>query len=142
MLDDVIGESVRPRRTNVTLLTLFAGCALVLASLGVYGVVRYSASQRNREFGIRVALGARGNPLIGLLVTELTGAVVLGLVVGLAGAWGLSRVLTALLYGIEPRDAGTFLAAPFALLIPAVLAALVPALKASRLDPTAVLRAE
>ncbi len=142
MLDEIIGESVRPRRTNVTLLTLFAGSALALASLGVYGVVRYSASQRNREFGIRAALGARGKALIGLLVTELSGAVVVGLLVGLAGAWGFSRVLTALLYGIEPRDVKTFLAAPFALLIPAAVAVLIPALRASRVNPVEVLRAE
>jgi putative ABC transport system permease protein len=142
MMDEVISASVRPRRTNTVVLGLFAGLALLLSSLGVYAVVRYGVSQRYREFGIRIALGARKETLLSLVAGEMTGAVVVGLLLGLGGAWGLSRVLAALLYGVEARDLGTFVAVPLILLLPAAIATLIPALRAARVDPTEVLRAE
>jgi predicted permease len=142
MMDEVISASVRPRRTNTVVLGLFAGLALLLSTLGVYAVVRYGVSQRYREFGIRIALGARKETLLGLVVGEMTGAVIVGLLLGLGGAWGLSRVLEALLYGVDARDLGTFVAVPLILLLPAAIATLIPALRAARVDPTEVLRAE
>ncbi|MGQ0703515.1 MAG: ADOP family duplicated permease [Gemmatimonadales bacterium] len=142
MMDEVISDSVRPRRANTLILALFAGLALVLSSLGVYAVVRYGASQRNREFGIRLALGARTGTLLGLIAGEMVVAVGVGLVIGLGGAWGLSRVLASLLYEVDAHDVSAFAAAPLLLLIPALLATLLPALKASRVDPTQVLRTE
>ena len=142
MMDEVISDSVAPRRANTWGLTLFATLALVLSSLGVYAVVRYGASQRNREFGIRLALGARTRTLLGLITAEMAIAVLAGLVIGLAGAWALSRVLASLLYEVDAHDLGSFVAAPLLLLVPALLATLLPALKASRTDPTQVLRTE
>jgi predicted permease len=142
MMDQVISESVRPRRANTLILGLFAGLALALSSLGVYAVVRYGASQRNREFGIRLALGARTQTLLGLIAGEMAISVLTGLLIGLAGAWGLSRVLASLLYEVDAHDLGAFAAAPLLLLLPALIATLLPALKASRVDPTQVLRTE
>jgi predicted permease len=142
MMDQVISDSVSPRRANTWGLTLFAVLALILSSLGVYAVVRYGASQRNREFGIRLALGARTRTLLTLITGEMAIAVLAGLVIGLAGAWGLTRVLASLLYEVDAHDLGSFVAAPLLLLIPALVATLLPALKASRTDPTQVLRAE
>jgi predicted permease len=142
MMEEVISDSLAPRRANTWGLTLFATLALVLSSLGVYAVVRYGATQRNREFGIRLALGARTRTLLGLIAGEMAMAVLTGLVIGIAGAWALSRVLASLLYEVDAHDLGSFIAAPLLLLAPALIATLLPALKASRVDPTQVLRTE
>jgi predicted permease len=142
MMDEVIGRSVAPRRTNTILIATFAGLALVLAALGVYSVVAYGVTQRTREFGIRAAFGATGHDLVGLVSREMALVLAAGTVVGLAAAWPLSRVLTASLYGVQPHDPATFAIVPLLLLPPAVVATLVPALRAMRVSPSEVMRGD
>jgi len=142
MMDEVIGKSVAPRRTNTILIATFAGLALVLAALGVYSVVSYGVAQRTREFGIRAAFGATGRDLVGLVSREMFVVVAIGTVSGLVAAWGLSRILAALLYGVEPHDPTTFAIVPLLMLPPALLATLLPALRAMRVSPSEVMRGE
>jgi len=142
MMEQVVGASVLPRRTNTALIALFAGLALVLSALGVYAVVAYAVAYRTRELGIRAALGATGRDLLTLVSREMIGVIAFGIVAGLAGAWALSRVLSSLLYDVNPRDPATFIVVPLLLLLPAVVATLIPALRAVRVDPTQVMRAD
>src|SRR6185312_14119792 len=122
MMDDVIATSVAPRRTNTVLIAIFGALAL--------------------EFGIRAALGATGRDIAALVVGEMAPVVATGLALGMLGAWALSRVLASLLYGVGAHDVATFVAAPVVLIIPALLATLVPVRRAMRVDPTEVMRAE
>ena len=142
MMDQVIGASVLPRRTNTMLIALFAGLALFLSALGVYAVVAYAVAQRSREFGIRAALGATGRDLLTLVSRETTRSIAVGVVIGLAGSWALSRVLASLLYGVDPRDPVTFVVVPVVLVWPALIATVIPALRAARMDPTQVMRSD
>ena len=142
MMEQVIGASMLPRRTNTMLIALFAGLALVLSALGVYAVVAYGVAQRTREFGIRAALGATGRDLLTLVSREMVVAVSLGVAIGLAGAWGLSRVLASLLYQVDPRDPATFMVVPLVLVVPAVAATVIPALRAAHVNPTQVMRSD
>ena len=142
MMEQVIGASMLPRRTNTMLIALFAGLALVLSALGVYAVVAYGVAQRTREFGIRAALGATGRDLLTLVSREMVVAVSLGVAIGLAGAWGLSRVLASLLYRVDPRDPATFMVVPLVLVVPAVAATVIPALRAAHVNPTQVMRSD
>jgi putative ABC transport system permease protein len=141
-MDEVIGTSVAPRRTNTILIATFAALALILSALGVYSVVAYGVAQRTREFGIRAAFGATGRDLVGLVSREMLVVVAIGTVSGLVAAWGLSRILATLLYGVEPRDVTTFAIVPLLLLPPALLATLLPALRAMRVRPSEVMRGE
>jgi predicted permease len=142
MMDQVISASVTPRRTNTILISVFAALALVLSALGVYAVVAYGVAQRTREFGIRAALGATGWNIVGLVSREMAKAIGVGIAIGLAAAWALSRVLAALLYEVDARDPATFVMVPLVLLLPAIAATLVPALRATRVNPTQVMRAD
>ncbi|HYC52315.1 MAG TPA: ABC transporter permease [Gemmatimonadaceae bacterium] len=142
MMDDVIGASVAPRRTNTILIGLFAALALALAALGVYAVVSYGVAQRTREFGIRAALGARGSDLVSLVAREMVGAIAAGLLLGLGAAWALSKVLASLLYEVDARDAVTFAVVPLVLVLPAIVATLIPAVRAMKVSPTEVMRAD
>jgi putative ABC transport system permease protein len=142
MMEDVIRTSVAPRRTNTVLIAIFAGLALALAALGVYAVVSYGVTQRSREFGIRSALGASGRDLLGLVAREMVGIAVLGVAIGLAGAWTFSRMMTTLMYGVDVHDPATFVLVPLVLLVPAALATLLPASRATRVNPAAVMRVE
>jgi predicted permease len=142
MMNDVIDQTIAPRRTNTTLLTLFALVALILAVLGVYSVVAHGVAQRARELGIRAALGATGRDLIALVAGEMGWSMVLGTVGGLAGAWALSRALTAFLYGVSAHDPVTFVMVPLILLVATALATLIPALGVLRVNPAEVMRAE
>jgi predicted permease len=142
MMDEVMSRSLAPRRTNTMLVAIFAGLALLLAALGVYAVLAYGATQRAREFGIRSALGATGRDIVALVSGELVVMTLGGVVVGLAGAWTLSRVLATLLYGVDVHDPVTFASVPLVLLIPVAIATLVPALRAARVNPTEVMRAD
>jgi putative ABC transport system permease protein len=142
MMEEVISAAVAPRRTNTILIALFAVLAVLLSALGVYAVVAYGVAQRRREFGIRAALGATTRDLLALVSGESSRFVALGVVIGLAGAWAASRVLTALLYEVDARDAATFVSVPFVLLLPAALATLVPAIRATRVNPADVTRVD
>jgi predicted permease len=142
MLQDVVRASVAPRRANTVLISAFAGLALVLAVLGVYAVVAYGVAQRARELGIRAALGATGRDLVQLLVGEMVPVTLAGITLGLGAAWALTRVLSSLIYGVSLHDALTFVVVPIVLAIPALVASLLPARRAMRVNPVDVIRAE
>jgi predicted permease len=142
MMDDVIAKAVAPRRTNTVLITIFGGLALLLSAFGIYAVISYSVAQRAREFGIRAALGASARGIAVLVGRELIPMVAIGLAIGLAGAWSLSKVVASLLYGVEPHDLATFVVAPAVLAIPAVIAAWPPIRRAMGISPMEVMRAE
>lgn len=141
-MDEVVAASVAQRRTNTQLITAFSAAALLLAIVGVYGVVAYGVAQRRRELGIRAALGATSSDLARLVAREGLAMAVAGVVLGLAGAYACSRVIASMLYGVTPTDAATFVLAPSLLLVLVVGATLVPARRAARLDPTEVMRAD
>ena len=131
-----------PARLGAMAFTLFAGLALALAVLGVYGVVSYAVARRTREVGIRLAVGAQPRALVRLLMREGVGLVAAGIVIGLLLGFGSARVLQTLLFGVGAGDPLTFIGAPVLLMSVGALAALLPALRASRVDPANVLRAE
>jgi predicted permease len=141
-LQDVVDRASSPRRFVVLLLASFAGFALLLASLGIYAVISYSVSQRQRELGIRMALGASGGELRRQILRETFRLAGLGLAVGLPIAWVLSRSMSSLLYGIDASDPLTFSAMIGTLAAVAALAGYLPALRASRTNPLVALRAD
>ncbi|MGH9475898.1 MAG: ADOP family duplicated permease [Terriglobales bacterium] len=141
-LPQVLAASTAPRRYETSLGSLFALCAVVLAAIGLYGVLSYAVSRRAREIGIRMALGAqRGDVLLAVVRQGLTLALA-GVAIGLAAALVFTRLLSSLLYGIRPDDPLTFLAVAVVLLAVALLASWLPARRATRLDPTVALRNE
>jgi predicted permease len=142
MMDEVVSTSVAPRRANTLLISAFAMLALVLAALGVYAVVSYGVTQRAREFGIRSALGATGQDLVRHVAAEMVPVTAIGVAVGLGGAWALARVLSSLVFGVDVHDAATFALVPLALVLPVVLATLVPARRAMRVNPAEVIRVD
>ncbi len=141
-LEDVFAESIaRPRLTAVA-MSIFAGAALLLAALGVYGIVAYSVSQRSREFGIRVALGARPSQIIGMVVGQNLRIVALGLGVGLLAAIPATRLLRGLLYQVGPNDPATFVAIGVMLAVVAIVASYLPARRGTQVDPVVTLKSE
>jgi putative ABC transport system permease protein len=141
-LDAYLSQSVAQRRFSMMLLGAFSALALVLAAVGIYGVLAYSVAQRTREIGVRMALGARDATVAGMVVREALGVVGAGLAVGVAGALALTRVLATLLYDISPTDPLTFATVTLALGAVAVAASYFPARRAARVDPIAALREE
>jgi predicted permease len=139
-MEQVITESVAPRRLAVVLLGAFAGLALVLAAVGVYGVMSWVVERRRQEIGIRVALGARRGDVVWLVVRQSLRLAGLGIVIGLVGAWGVTRLLGGLLYGVGATDARTFVAVAVVLGAVAATAAWVPARRAAGVDPISALR--
>ncbi len=141
-LEQLLGTSVAPRRFNMMLLGIFAGVALVLAAVGLYGVMSYSVSWRTHEIGVRMALGAKRGDVLRLVVRQGMTMTLLGLGIGLIGAFLLSRVMRGLLHGISPTDPLTFTGVSIVLLAVALLACLLPARRATRVDPIVALRTE
>jgi len=141
-LDDVVDRAVSPRRFVVVLLGGFALLALLLASLGIYGVVSYSVNQRTQEIGIRMALGASAGHVQFRVLRETVGLALAGSLVGVVGAAAVARLLESLLFGVQPGDAFTFVAMTLALTSVAALAGYLPARRASRIDPMSALRSE
>jgi putative ABC transport system permease protein len=141
-LEQVFAESTARQSFNMTLLSVFSGIALLLAGIGVYGMLSYSVKQRAQEIGIRMALGAQGADVRGMVVRQGMLLAVLGIVIGLAGALALSRVLTTLLFGVKPNDPLTFAAVAAVLALTALAACWIPAHRATRIDPLIALRYE
>jgi putative ABC transport system permease protein len=139
-LEEVLAESVSSRRLQTFVLGAFSVFALLLAAAGLYGLVAWSVAQRTREFGIRAALGARRGQVLGLVFSQGARLSLLGAALGLAAALALGRFLEGFLYGVEPGDAFTLAGVAFVLLASAGLATLVPAWRASRVEPTVALR--
>jgi putative ABC transport system permease protein len=141
-LDQELSRSTASRRLNTTLLTLFAGLALVLALVGIYGITAYAVTRRTRELGLRMAIGARPGQVVGLLLRENLGLVLVGLGLGLVGAVAATRVLGAMLFGVSPLDLATFAGAAVLLAVVAMAATWLPARRAARIDPMEALRHE
>ena len=141
-LEQALADSIAPRRLNLFLLGAFAIAALVLAVIGIYGVMAYFVTQRAHEIGIRIALGARRADVVSMIVRQGMRVTLAAIGVGLIGALALSSLMEGLLYGVQPRDPLTFAIAAVALTATAVVACWAPALRAARADPTVVLRYE
>jgi predicted permease len=141
-MEDRVDAALARPRFAMTLLTIFAGFALVLAIIGTYGVMSYVVSQGTREIGIRVALGATQGTILGMVLRQGIALAATGLALGLAGAWALTRFMRSLLFGVSGTDGLTFLAVALLLALVAVVAGLIPTTRASRLDPMTALSAE
>jgi putative ABC transport system permease protein len=137
-----IDETVAPRRLNLLLFEIFAGLALLLAAVGLYGVVAYSAGQRSREFGIRIALGAQGGDVLRLVIGHGLKLALVGTVIGMAVTLYVTRLMTGLLFGVQPTDPPTLLAVAALLVAVALLACWIPAYRATRIAPVEALRIE
>jgi len=141
-MNEVAAASFDARRFNMLLLTLFAGLALVLAAVGVYGVMSYAVTQRTHEIGIRMALGAQvGNVMRRVMKGGLVIAAV-GVAIGLAGAFALTRLMSSLLFDVAPTDKATFAGVSLTLLLIALAACYIPARRATKVDPLQALRYE
>jgi len=141
-IDELIGSTVSTRRFALTILTLFAVLALVLAVSGIYGVISYSVTQRTQEIGIRMALGARATDVLRLVLVQFMRLTIVGVVLGLVAAYALTRLMTSLLFGVTATDITTFILVPISLSLVALIACLIPARRATRVDPLVALRYE
>ena len=141
-MNDLLATSVAPRRTPMLLLSAFAAAALLLAMIGIYGVTAYYVTQRTQEIGIRMALGAQMSDVLKLVLRGGMTLAAIGIAVGLAGAFALTRWMTSLLFGVKPTDALTFIAVAVCLLVTALLACYLPARRATKVDPLVALRYE
>ena len=140
MMDEVIGASMASRRANTLLITLFGVLALLIAGLGVYAVTANAVAQRTREFGIRAALGATRSDLFRQISGETAIVVVLGVAGGAVLAWAAARVMAGLVYGVSVHDSGTFGTVPIVLIAAAMVATIIPARRAMRVEPVEVMR--
>jgi putative ABC transport system permease protein len=141
-LERWLSESIAPRRLNMFLLSAFAGSALLLAIVGIYGVMAYSVAQRVHEIGVRLALGARRIDVARMIVRQGAAVTTIGIVAGVAGAFMLTRLMESLLYEVQPTDPWTFSVVTAALAVTSLVACALPALKAAWVDPSITLRDE
>jgi predicted permease len=141
-LDEVVGNSLSQQRFSTLLLGIFAGLALFLAAIGIYSVLAYSVRRRVREIGIRMALGAQIKDVLQLVVLEGMKPTVLGLAIGIIGALVLGRLLSSMIYGVKSTDLLTFVSVSVALLAIGLLASIIPAYRATRVEPVKTLRDE
>jgi predicted permease len=138
----VVAETIARQNFNMLLLTILAGIALLLAAIGIYGLMSYAVEQRTHEIGIRLALGAGQSDMARMVVSQGMRLAGIGLIVGLGGAYGLTRYLAKLLFEVKPTDPGTFAGVTLVLAAVALMASYVPARRATRVDPIIALRYE
>jgi putative ABC transport system permease protein len=141
-MDELIANSMSPRRFVATLISVFAALALVLAAVGIYGVMSYAVSQRTQEIGIRMALGAQFGNVQSMILRQSLTLTLLGVALGLAGSFALVRFLSSLLFGVGAYDAATFFSVALLLVVVALAASYIPARRAVRVDPIVALRCE
>jgi predicted permease len=141
-MEQMMSQSIAPRRFYLFLVVVFAVSAIVLAALGLYGVVAYAVEQRTREIGIRISLGAAHYDILKLLVGWALSLVALGVITGIVGSVAITRLLSGFLFGIKPNDPVTFMAVPLLLATVALLASYIPARRAAKVDPIVALRFE
>jgi putative ABC transport system permease protein len=141
-LDHLVAKSLGQRRFTLTLMLLFGVIALVLSAVGIYGVMAFAVTQRTREIGIRLALGARAIDVLRLIVGSGMYLAVTGVIIGLAGAFAITRLMRGLLFGVSATDVTTFAVVTLGLLLVALLACYVPARRATKVDPLVALRYE
>lgn len=141
-LESALAESVAPRRFNLLVLSSFAAVAVLLAFIGIYGVIAYLVAQRTREIGIRVALGATRIDVVRMVIRQGLAIIWVGVATGIIAALGLSQVMSTLLYGVKPNDPVTLLAVAASVAIVALLACLGPSWRAARVDPIVAVRGE
>ena len=141
-MDEWVTNNAAQPRLNAILLGVFACVAMLIAAIGIYGVLAYSVNQRTREIGLRMALGAPRGRVLGLIVREGMVVGAIGIGVGIAGALALSRVLASLVFDVPVRDPLTYASVAVALTLVALAACVIPARKASRVDPMVALRCE
>jgi putative ABC transport system permease protein len=139
-MEDIVSEAVARQRFSMLLLGIFASLALFLAAVGIYGVMSYSVAQRTREIGIRMALGAQRSDVLKMTIRHGLQLVFVGVVIGLAAAFVLTRVMSSLLFGVSATDPITFVAIPLLLMSVALLASYIPALRSMKIDPMVALR--
>src|SRR5215213_6853499 len=141
-VDEIFASSLDRQRFSLVIFSVFGVAALLLAAMGIYGVTSYAVAQRTQEIGIRMALGAQVRDVLKLVLRSAMSLVLIGAVLGLAGAYAATRVMSSLLFGVTPTDLVTFVAVPLLLFVVALLASLVPARRATKVDPLVALRYE
>src|SRR4029077_18040235 len=141
-MDEMVADAGSLRRFDMWLIGAFAGLALLLAAVGIYGVMAYSVSQRTREIGIRIALGAQRSSVLGLIMGQGAKLAVAGVGAGLIGAFALTRLMESLLFGVSSRDLATFAVVPGIVLVLILVGCYIPAHRATQLDPVVALREE
>jgi putative ABC transport system permease protein len=141
-MDQIISDSLAAHRFSMILLGIFAALALLLSSVGIYGVISYLVGQRTQEIGIRVALGARRGDVLRLILSHSVKMAVLGVLIGLGGSFALTRLMGKMLYGVSATDPTTFLGVAVILSAVALAASYIPARRALRVDPIVALRYE
>ena len=141
-MDNVVANSLGTRRVSMQLFAVFAIAALLLAAIGIYGVMAYSVTQRTQEIGIRMALGAQKSDVLALVIRQGMTLTLIGVVVGLGGAFVLTRLIANLLFGVAATDAGTFVWIPVLLVSVSFFACYIPARRAARLDPIKTLASQ
>ena len=139
-MEDVMADSIHTQRFSMFVLGGFATLALVLAAVGIYGVMSYVVAQRTHEIGIRMALGARIGNILGLVLRSALGLAITGILLGAVGAFALTRLTKSLLFGVAPTDVPTFIVVCFGLLVVALVASYLPARRATKVDPLVALR--
>ncbi|MFL6437222.1 MAG: ABC transporter permease [Terriglobales bacterium] len=139
-MDNFVAESLSQQRFNMLLLAVFAGVALLLAAVGIYSVLAYTVRRRVREIGIRMALGAQTSDVVGMVISEGMKPTLIGLAIGAAGALALGRFVSSLIYGVKPGDVPTFATVSLVLVVVAFLASVIPAYRATRVQPVSTLR--
>jgi predicted permease len=141
-MQDVVSRSISRQRFNMVLMAVFGASALLLAAIGIYGLMAYTVEQRTQEIGIRLALGADSRDVRRMVIVQGMRLAVIGVLIGLGSAFGLARVIASLLYGVTPRDPLVFAGTPVLLAIVALVGVWLPARKAVKVDPVTALRAE